>query len=289
MSEHDDGHGNERDRGRGVLPPRLTSLLVDALGRAPAPALDALDAATIRERIVKRIRASKGLTTIQANEGEWESFSPKVKIKVLHRDVDTQSYLLRLEPGAVVLPHVHGQDEECMVLEGEVRIGDLVVSAGAYHLAPRGVPHEPISSEHGALLFLRGSIPAARQVRWGPRRDARADRPLIPAFPASGALAAARERHAGLAAERRRYHRALSPPAGPPAGLAIAPHGHRIRRRSARPAEGLQGHQHRDDAGRGQTRPPGVRAAAGGHRVARRPGGSPRAVADDAGRQHALA
>jgi len=66
-----------------------------------------------------------------------------------------------------VLPHVHGQDEECMVLEGEVRIGDLVVRAGAYHLAPRGVAHEPISSEHGALLFLRGAIPAAGQVRWG--------------------------------------------------------------------------------------------------------------------------
>jgi hypothetical protein len=26
---------------------------------------------------------------------------------------------------------------------------------------------EPIHSESGALLFLRGAIPAARQVRWG--------------------------------------------------------------------------------------------------------------------------
>ena len=124
--------------------------------------LDALDAATIRERVLKRVRRIEGdLTTIQADEGVWESFSPKVKIKVLHRDVDTQSYLLKLEPGAVVLPHVHGQDEECMVLEGEVRIGNLVVKAGAYHLAPRGVSHEPISSENGALLFLRGAIPVA--------------------------------------------------------------------------------------------------------------------------------
>jgi quercetin dioxygenase-like cupin family protein len=165
MSNHDHDHGNGPGGGPDVLPPRLARLLVDSLGSEGA--LDPLDAATIRERIVKRIRASQGLTTIQATDGERESFSTKVKIKVLHRDVNTQSYLLRLEPGAVVLPHVHGQDEECMVLEGEVRIGDLVVSAGAYHLAPRGVPHEPISSEHGALLFLRGSIPAARQVRWG--------------------------------------------------------------------------------------------------------------------------
>jgi len=158
---HDGEHGSD------TIPPRLAALLVDSLESPAEPGLGAMDAATIRERLVNRIRASKGLTTIQANEGEWTSFSPRVKIKVLHRDVDTQSYLLRLEPGAVVLPHVHGQDEECMVLEGEVRIGDLVVRAGAYHLAPRGVAHEPISSEHGALLFLRGAIPAAGQVRWG--------------------------------------------------------------------------------------------------------------------------
>ncbi|MEO8137941.1 MAG: hypothetical protein ABI831_28685 [Betaproteobacteria bacterium] len=54
-----------------------------------------------------------------------------------------------------------------LLLEGEVRIGTLLVKAGAYHLAPRGVPHEPISAEFGALLFLRGAIPAVNQVRWG--------------------------------------------------------------------------------------------------------------------------
>src|SRR5689334_20631301 len=153
---------------RDAVPPPLSARLVSALqpGDGARP-LDAVDAAAMRERVLKRIRASNALTTIQSDEGEWQPFSPKVSIKVLRRDVHTQSYLLRLEPGAVVLPHVHGQDEECMVLEGEVRIGDLVVGAGAYHLAPKGVLHEPISSEHGALLFLRGAIPAARQVRWG--------------------------------------------------------------------------------------------------------------------------
>ena len=163
----DGGRVAKRDEAGDAIPAALASKLVDALQPDGAAPLDAVDAATIRGRLLKRIRASQGLVTIQAHEGDWEPFSPKVRIKVLHRDVSTQSYLLKLEPGAVVLPHVHGQDEECMVLEGEVRIGELVVKAGAYHLAPRGVPHEPISSEHGALLFLRGAIPAAGQVRWG--------------------------------------------------------------------------------------------------------------------------
>jgi quercetin dioxygenase-like cupin family protein len=152
---------------RSVLPPVLEARLLEATQPDPEHKLDAMDAATIRERLFKRIHSTQSLTTIQADEGEWAPFSPKVRIKLLRRDGATQSYLLRLEPGAVLLPHVHGRDEECMVLEGEVRIGNLVVKQGAYHLAPRGVAHEPIHSESGALLFLRGAIPAASQVRWG--------------------------------------------------------------------------------------------------------------------------
>jgi len=152
---------------RRVLPPALEARLLDATQPDSGHELDALDAATIRERVLKRIHSAQALTTIQAEEGQWSPFSPKVSIKVLRRDANTQSYLLRMEPGAVLLPHVHDDDEECMVLEGEVRIGNLVVKQGAYHLAPRGVEHEPIHSERGAVLFLRGAIPAARQVRWG--------------------------------------------------------------------------------------------------------------------------
>ena len=152
---------------RTVLPPALEARLLAVMQPEPADELAPAHAAAIHERVLGRIRSTQTLTTIQADEGEWAPFSPKVSIKVLRRDVRTQSYLLRLEPGAVVLPHVHGEDEECIVLEGEVRIGNLVVKEGAYHLAPRGVAHDPIRSESGALLFLRGAIPAASQVRWG--------------------------------------------------------------------------------------------------------------------------
>ena len=149
-----------------VLPEALEACLLGALQPA-GTGLSGMDAATIRARLSRRIVATRALMTIHPTEGEWQPFSPKVSIKILRRDVHTQSYLMRLEPGAVVLPHVHDQDEECMVLEGEVRIGQVIVRQGAYHLAPRGLAHEPIHSEHGALLFLRGAIPAARQVRWG--------------------------------------------------------------------------------------------------------------------------
>lgn len=152
------------------IPRELEAHLLHAMKGAHGvydESLNPMDVATIRERLHRRIRAAAAITTVQPEDGAWEPFSPKVTIKILRRDVHTQSYLLKLEAGAVLLPHVHGQDEECMVLEGEVRIGDLVVRQGAYHLAPKGVAHEPIRSNGGAVLFLRGAIPSAGQVRWG--------------------------------------------------------------------------------------------------------------------------
>ena len=128
----------------------------------------------LKQRLMRRVDAerpvaesdARGLLTLRANEGDWKTFLPNVSIKVLRREKDTLTYLLKLEPGAALLPHVHPQDEECIVLSGEARIGDLVVRAGDYHCAYAGNPHGVIRSEQGAVLFLQGAVPAANQVRW---------------------------------------------------------------------------------------------------------------------------
>lgn len=139
--------------------------LFDALKPAP---MAAMRAAALRSRLLSRAKAARTpqLDTIRAAEGSWKPFLPKVAIKVLRREAGIQTYLLRLDPGGVLLPHEHPEDEECIVLEGEVRIGDVVATQGDYHLAPKGVDHEAIVSDKGALLFLRGANPAASQVRW---------------------------------------------------------------------------------------------------------------------------
>ena len=89
------------------------------------------------------------------------------RIAVLMREGDTMSYLMRLEAGAVIPPHDHPQTEECVVLEGEVRIGEESVHPGDYHVVRAGHAHELLRSDSGALLFLRGAVPSAKQVRWG--------------------------------------------------------------------------------------------------------------------------
>ena len=117
--------------------------------------------ARIKHRLLQRIAATESRhLTVPASGGAWQPFQPGVQIKVLHEDGGIMSYLLRLAPGAVLSAHRHPVDEECVVLEGSVRIGDaLEVAAGGFHLARRDALHAPISTVAGATIFLRGASP----------------------------------------------------------------------------------------------------------------------------------
>ncbi len=145
--------------------PPLDMKLVEALGSALMPIEPPSDrAAALRARVLAHAREPqgdvRGLITVQADEGTWRWFAPGVTIKALYVDevARTRSFLLRLEPGARLPPHAHQTDEECIVLEGELSLGDLTVGAGGYHLAPAGIPHSEITTKTGALIFLRAGL-----------------------------------------------------------------------------------------------------------------------------------
>ena len=118
-------------------------------------------AARIKHRVLDRIaRAETSHTTLHAADDSWQPFKQGVDIKVLNEADGIMSYLLRLAPGAIVDAHRHPFDEECVVMEGVVRIGDdLIVQAGGFHLAHKNTLHAPITSELGATMFLRGASP----------------------------------------------------------------------------------------------------------------------------------
>ncbi len=46
--------------------------------------------------------------------------------------------------------------EECVILEGSVRLGSIELSAGDYQLMAPGMPHIAAVSDTGALMFVRG-------------------------------------------------------------------------------------------------------------------------------------
>ncbi|HSI60007.1 MAG TPA: cupin domain-containing protein [Ideonella sp.] len=156
-------------------------------GQAAGP-LDARAGARVKSALLGRIaRAQGGLLTVQRDtaagdeaaatagatpsatssaEGPcWQPFLPGIRIKVLHEWQGVMSYLMHFAPGAVLPGHRHPHDEECVVLEGALEIGDeLVVRAGGFHMARQGDLHAPIRSPEGAVIYLRGAVPEAAQL-----------------------------------------------------------------------------------------------------------------------------
>ena len=125
-------------------------------------------AAAMRARVLARVRAAalpEPHLTLRADEGRWRALGSGIDMKILRREPDSISYLLRLAAGARVPAHDHDADEECLVLEGDVWLGATHAFAGDYHLARRGIPHGELRSEGGCLLFLRGPKPEARALR----------------------------------------------------------------------------------------------------------------------------
>ena len=130
-----------------------------------APATPA-QARAIRRRLLERLAETDGShLTVPAGAAGWQAFGDGVQIKVLHERDGILSYLLKLAPGARLDAHRHPLDEECVVLEGRLKVGSrLEVCPGGYHLARAGSLHASISTETGATIFLRGAEPHADQL-----------------------------------------------------------------------------------------------------------------------------
>jgi len=67
--------------------------------------------------------------------------------------------LVRALPGSTYESHLHVQGhEECLVLEGELTMGDLKLLAGDFHLAAKGSSHPPAYSATGCLLHISTAL-----------------------------------------------------------------------------------------------------------------------------------
>lgn len=110
------------------------------------------------EQALDRQVAASPFHTVRLDEGEWMAIQPGLQRKLLYRDptTGTGSYLLRMKPGASIEGHHHATAEECLILEGDLTIGDLRLNAGDYHVAEVGTIHPVLSSHGGAVMFVRG-------------------------------------------------------------------------------------------------------------------------------------
>jgi hypothetical protein len=63
----------------------------------------------------------------------------------------------------VVPARAHTQDEECLVLEGEVFIGEHRIAQGDLHVAGPDSHYRDITTRTGAMLMVRSETPLQRK------------------------------------------------------------------------------------------------------------------------------
>jgi anti-sigma factor ChrR (cupin superfamily) len=105
--------------------------------------------------------ARDGIAIVRADEGVWESVLPGVAVKRLSLDSEhrTATMLVRMLAGGEYPRHRHATAEECLVLEGDLRIGDrIVMHAGDFQRAEAGSDHLRQWTESGCLLLVTSSL-----------------------------------------------------------------------------------------------------------------------------------
>jgi len=103
---------------------------------------------------------SHDLLVRRGGQADWQSTAFEgVEICRLFSDpaADRLTMMVRMAPGSVYPPHVHGGPEECYVLSGELKVGEDVLKAGDYQRAGQSSTHVTQSTDTGCLLLISSS------------------------------------------------------------------------------------------------------------------------------------
>lgn len=135
----------------------------EAIGRRLAPLADLLPpvapGADLFARIAGRIGLDSplaGFHVVRNSEGTWVEVSPGVHTKQLWRSAIARRrvFLLRISPGAELVPHVHGGDEECLVLDGDMVVNGVAFGPGDFQVAVAGSRHPQVTSRGGCTCLI---------------------------------------------------------------------------------------------------------------------------------------
>ena len=96
--------------------------------------------------------------TVRDAEAGWPDFAPGIQRRVLWQRDGQAALLYFAEPGAAVPQHSHGHDEECLMVQGELFLDDLLLQAGDYQLAPSGSGHRITQTDTGVVIYAHGDL-----------------------------------------------------------------------------------------------------------------------------------
>jgi anti-sigma factor ChrR (cupin superfamily) len=98
--------------------------------------------------------------TVRGTDAPWKTIGPGTRMRRLKRDDRILTFLMELEPQAVVAAHDHEGGEDSFVVRGSCRIGGLSVTAGDFHHSDAGSHHgDVIAGPEGCLLLITLELP----------------------------------------------------------------------------------------------------------------------------------
>jgi len=96
--------------------------------------------------------------TLRDAECGWDDFAPGIKRRVLWQSQGEAAMLYHALPGAAVPRHGHQRDEECLMLDGELFLDEVLLRSGDYQLAPASTAHGGVFTDTGVVLFAHGDL-----------------------------------------------------------------------------------------------------------------------------------
>lgn len=99
-----------------------------------------------------------GRTLVRDREAGWPEFAPGISRRVLWTAGGEAALLYRADPGASVPGHGHGHDEECLMVQGELFLDDVLLQQGDYQLAPAGTGHRITETDTGVIIYAHGDL-----------------------------------------------------------------------------------------------------------------------------------
>ena len=99
-----------------------------------------------------------------AAEALWTTVAEGVTMRMLYLDRTLRRFaaLLQLSPGVRYAAHRHPGPEDCLVLEGDLRLGDQVLGPGDYQHAQAGTWHDEQWTETGCVCLITGAMEQLR-------------------------------------------------------------------------------------------------------------------------------
>ena len=123
------------------------------------PSLFSADGALVFLRESEQAAAATDVpTTVRDADAGWPDFAPGIQRRVLWQRDGQAAMLYYAQAGAQVPQHSHGHDEECLMLQGELFLDDLLLQTGDYQLAPMGTGHRITETDTGVVIYAHGDL-----------------------------------------------------------------------------------------------------------------------------------